>query len=273
LKNWLTSENLNNFSGQTHWEYAAQTRMGTYLTQIEMQFVSKSTDLSNGNLNVLDVGAEAGRFSLFAANKANVFSIDIDAYALRRLKLKNKEVNIIRADARNLPLKNEAFDIVLMIEVLDYIPELELSLLDSKRILKPNASCIISFGNKASLKAKLKAVHGKSYRHSYREFMRCLAKVGFIVKNKLGYSWLPLGRTSQSPLVSFFAVIEKIFLLQKVVRFSPWIIMSLTKPSLSSGEVCEGFWKAINKSPMCKILQLQNRKSREMAKSGGLNQR
>jgi len=209
--------------------------MGAYLTKIETQFISKSIDLSGGNLNVLDVGAEAGRFSLFAANiKANVFSIDIDAYALKRLKLKNKEVNIVRADARNLPLKDKAFDIVLMIEVLDYIPELELSLLDSKRTLKPNASCIISFGNKDSLKAKLKAVHGKSYRHSYREFMRVLAKVGFNVKNKLGYSWLPLGRTSQSRLVPFFAAIEKIFLLRKVVRFSPWIIMSLTKPSLSA---------------------------------------
>ncbi|MCL4429293.1 MAG: class I SAM-dependent methyltransferase [Chloroflexi bacterium] len=219
-------------SAETHWEMAAKTRMGKYLTILETDFISKSIDLSKENIAVMDVGAEAGRFSLLAANsKASVVSVDVNAYALRRLKLKNRQVNVIRADARHLPLKEEVFDVVFMIEVLDYIPELEQALMECKRTLKPNASCILSFGNKSSLKARLKAMQGKSYRHSYNETMHCLSKTGLMVKKKTGYSWLPFGRTSQSSLVPILSGGENIFGLRRVVRFSPWVIIHVTKPS------------------------------------------
>ena len=130
----------------------------------------------------------------------------------------------------NFPLKDEAFDAVFMIEVLDYIPELEAALAECKRTLKPNAFCILSFGNKSSLKAKLKAMQGKSYRHSYRKVVQCLSKTGFIVKKKTGYSWLPFGRTSESRFVPVLAGIERVLGLRRVPRFSPWVIMHVTKP-------------------------------------------
>ena len=219
-------------STETHWEMAAKTKMGKYLTNQETDFISKSLDLSTENITVMDVGAEAGRFSLYADNtKATVVSVDINSYALKRLKLKTKQVNIIQADARHLPLKDAVFDVVFMIEVLDYIPELEQALSECKRTLKPNASTILSFGNKSSLKAKLKAMQGKSYRHSYKAAMHSLSKTGFLVKKKLGYSWLPFGRTSQSGLVPTLAGFERVFGLRRVVRFSPWVIIHATKPS------------------------------------------
>jgi ubiquinone/menaquinone biosynthesis C-methylase UbiE len=219
-------------SVETHWEMAAKTRMGKYLTDLEVDFISKSIDLSKENITVMDVGAEAGRFSLYAANsKATVVSVDVNSYALKRLKLKNKQVNIIQADARHLPLRDEVFDVVFMIEVLDYIPEIAQALSECKRALKPNASSILSFGNKSSLKAKLKALQGKSYRHSYKEALGCLSSTGLTVKRKTGYSWLPFGRTSQSSIVPVLAAFERIFGLRRVVRFSPWVIIYVTKPT------------------------------------------
>lgn len=219
-------------SVETHWEKAAKTRMGKYLTNLETDFISKSIDLSKENIAVIDVGAEAGRFSLLAANnKTCAVSVDINSYGLKRLKLKTKQVNIIQADARNLPLKDEILDVVFMIEVLDYIPELDQALTECKRILKPNAYSILSFGNKTSLKAKLKSIQRKPYRHSYKEVMQCLTRVGFIAKRKTGYSWLPFGRTSQNRLVAIMAACERIFGLRKIVRFSPWVIIHITKPS------------------------------------------
>ena len=206
--------------------------MGKYLTNLETDFISKSIDLSQANITVMDVGAEAGRFSLLAANnKATVVSVDVNSYALKRLKLKNKEVNIIQADARQLPLRDGVFDVVFMIEVLDYIPELDQALSECKRTLKTNGSSILSFGNKSSLKAKLKAMQGKSYRHSYKEVIQCLSKTGFLVKKKTGYSWLLFGRTSQSGLVPVLARFERFFGLRRVVRFSPWVIIHVTNPS------------------------------------------
>ncbi len=205
--------------------------MGKYLTKIETDFINKSVDLSKENITVMDVGAEAGRFSLIAANKkTTVVSLDVNYYALKRLKQKSREVNVILADARVLPIKDGVFDVVFMIEVLDYIPELEQALAECKRSLKPNASSVMSFGNSSSLKARLKAMQGKSYRHSYEEVMQGLSKTGFIIKRKMGYSWLPLGRTSQSNLVSFMARFERLFGFRRVVKFSPWVIVQITKP-------------------------------------------
>jgi len=219
-------------SAETHWEFAAKTKMGKYLTKVEIDFISKSIDLSQSNITVMDVGAEAGRFSLLAANnKATVVSVDVNSYALKRLRLKNKEVNVIQADARQLPLREGVFDVVFMIEVLDYISKLDQALIECKRTLKTNAYCILSFGNKSSLKAKLKAMQGKNYRHSYREVMQCLSKTGFVVKKKTGYSWIPFGRTSQSGLVPILAQFEIFFGLRKVVRFSPWVIINAAVPS------------------------------------------
>ena len=219
-------------SVETHWEAAAKTKMGKYLTDLETAFVNNSVMLQKENLTVMDVGAEAGRFSLLASNhNATVISVDVDSHALKRLKLKDKQINIIQADARKLPLRNELFDVVFMIEVLDYIPELQEAFLECKRTLKSDSSSILSFGNKSSLKAKLKSMQGKSYRHNYREVMQCLCETGFTINNKTGYSWLPLGRTSQNRLVPILAGVERFFGLRRIVRFSPWVIIHVTKQS------------------------------------------
>jgi ubiquinone/menaquinone biosynthesis C-methylase UbiE len=109
----------------------------------------------------MDVGVEPGRFSLLTADsKVIVVNVDANSYALKRIKLKNKEADIIQADAKHLNLRDALFDVVFMIDVLDYIPELDQSLSECKRTLKTNASSILSFSNKSSPKAKLKVMQG-----------------------------------------------------------------------------------------------------------------
>jgi ubiquinone/menaquinone biosynthesis C-methylase UbiE len=216
-------------SEEIHWEKAAKTRMGKYLTKVETDFIFNSVDPSQMH-TVMDVGAEAGKFSLMVEDtNATVIGIDIDSYGLKRLKLKTKRVNIILADARKIPLKDETFDAIFMIEVLDYIPEADEALRECYRTLKSNALLILSFGNKSSLKSKLRELHGKSYRHSYSRVMWCLFKTGFTVRRKMGYSWVPLGRTSESRFVPFLAVIEKLFALRRIPSLSPWVIVYAVK--------------------------------------------
>jgi ubiquinone/menaquinone biosynthesis C-methylase UbiE len=218
-----------NLSEETHWEKAAKTRMGKYLTRTETDFIFKSINPSQIH-TVMDVGAEAGRFSLLAANNnATVIGIDVNSYGLKRLKLKNQHVNIIQADARKIPLKDEIFDAIIMIEVLDYIAELDEALTECYRTLKSNAPLLLSFGNKSSLKSKLREFRGKSYRHSYKRVMQCLSKTGFAVTRKMGYSWLLFGRTSESRLVPFLARIEKLFALRRIPSLSPWVIVHAVK--------------------------------------------
>ena len=218
-----------NLCEETFWEKAAKTRMGRYLTRVETRFVSGAINQSR-RYAILDIGAGAGKFSLLAAEKnATVVSIDIVSQYLKRVKVVNKNVNVIQADARRIPLKDETFDGAFMIEVLDYISELGDVLGECHRTLKFNAPFVFSFGNKSSLKQKLRELRGKSYMHSYSVVIERLYKKGVEVKRKLGFSWLPFGRTSESRLVPFFATIEKLFALRRIPSVSPWVMVHAAK--------------------------------------------
>ena len=218
-----------NLSEETHWERAAKTRMGKYLTRMETDFIFKSINPSQ-IYTIMDVGAEAGRFSLLTSNsEATVIGIDIESYGLKRLKLKTKNINVIQADARKIPIKEGVFDAIFMIEILDYIAELGEALTESHRTLKSNASLFLSFGNKSSLKSKLRDLRGKSYKHSYNRVMQCLSKIGFVVVRKMGYNWLLFGRTSENRLIPFSAGIEKLFGLRRIPSLSPWVMLHAVK--------------------------------------------
>jgi len=217
------------FSEETHWEKAAKTRMGKYLTQIETDFIFKSITPSQ-TCTIMDVGTEAGRFSSIASDKnATVIGIDLDSYGLRRLKLKTRNVDVIQADARRIPMKDRTFDAIFMIEVLDYIPDLDETFAECYRTLKSNSTLIVSFGNKRSFKSQLRKLRGKSYMHSYNRVMQSLSKTGFSVVKKRGYSWLPFGRTSESRFIPFLAMLEKIFALRRIPSLSPWVIVHSVK--------------------------------------------
>lgn len=215
------------FSEETHWEKAAKTRMGKYLTKVETDFVQNALDFSNLNL-IMDVGAEAGRFSQLKGS-AETISIDIDKCGLRRLKQKAGNPRTIQADARRIPVKDEAFDAITMIETLDYIPELDQAFSEACRTLKPNAGLIVSFGNKSSLKGKLRQLSGKSYQHAYSDVMGTLTKAGFVVKKKTGYNWLLFGRMSQNQFIPFLTKIERLIGLRRIPRWSPWVIVLAVK--------------------------------------------
>jgi len=219
-----------NNSTETHWEQAAKTRMGRYLTKIETDFIQTNINLSEAK-TIMDVGAEAGRFSQFSkTDTTETISLDITSIGLKRLKNKTKQTTPIQADARKTPLKNEVFDVIFMIEVLDYIPELNQALAESYRTLKPNAHLILSFGNKSSLKAKLRQLSGKSYQHSYNNVIKTLTQTGFQIKKKTGYNWLLFGRMSQNRLIPLLAKMEKIFGFRKIPSLSPWVIVHAIKP-------------------------------------------
>jgi SAM-dependent methyltransferase len=209
----------------TYWEAAARTKMGIYLTSVEMAFFLKSIDFSKCHL-VGDIGAEAGKFSLLAAEKnVQVVAIDIDLLGLKRLKFKNKLANVVLADARNIPLREDILDAAFMMEVIDYIPELDTVLSECGRILKNGCSLVFSFGNKTSLKSKLRSLRGKSYRHSYGEITNELRKAGFKLARKEGFNWLLFGRTSENSLVPLSAKMERLFGLRKTPSVSPWVIV------------------------------------------------
>jgi SAM-dependent methyltransferase len=214
---------------ETHWELAEKTRMGKYLTEVETVFIKKSVVFSKTEF-VLDVGAESGRISLIALNtKTNVVGIDIDVVSLKRLKRRAKQVYIVAADARYLPFKDAVFDAVFMVEVLDYISELDVALNGCNRVLKLNSTCVLSFGNRASFKGKLKSLKSKPYLHSFKSVMQSLPMAGFICTASLGFNWLLFGRTSQNYFVPVFAWLERALGFRRLCQYSPWVIFRVVK--------------------------------------------
>jgi ubiquinone/menaquinone biosynthesis C-methylase UbiE len=237
---------------ETHWEKAAKTRMGKYLTQVETNFILNNIDPSQANA-IMDVGAEAGRFSRFSKNtNTETISTDIDSTGLKRLKIMARNTNVIQADARKTPLKDETLDAIIMIEVLDYIPELDQALAECYRTLKPNASLILSFGNKSSLKAKLREISGKSYQHSYQKVIKTLAETGFSIKKKTGYNWLLFGRMSENRMIPIIAKMERFFGFRRIPSLSPWVIIHATKTNQTprSDRSSPSFSESINKPPL-----------------------
>jgi ubiquinone/menaquinone biosynthesis C-methylase UbiE len=215
---------------ETFWETATKTKMGTYLTTIEVEFFLKAINFSECNL-VIDIGTGAGKFSLIAAQKnVEVIAIDIDSHGLKRLRLKNNLVNVVLADARYIPIKEDVFNAAFMMEVIDYIPELETVLTECQRTLKNGGSLVFSFGNSSSLKSKLRKIRRKYYMHSYPEVAYGLDKAGLKIVKKEGFNWLPFNRTSQNLFVPLFAKIEKLFGLRKIPSLSPWVLIHSVKP-------------------------------------------
>ncbi|MCX8151378.1 MAG: class I SAM-dependent methyltransferase [Candidatus Bathyarchaeota archaeon] len=204
------------------------TTMGTYITDLEMHFIFSSNHLKAGGL-VVDVGANAGRFSIPAAEVARVVAIDLDLHALKRLRLQNQDVDVVVADARFIPIRDYVADNVVMIELLDCVIGSEEPISECSRVLKKDGVFFLSFGNKSSLKGKLKSFLGKPYLHSYKEILAVLKAEKFKSVRKLGFNWLPFDRISNSPLVPLLAKGERFLGLRRIVRFSPWVIIQAVK--------------------------------------------
>ncbi len=224
---------MKDVSTETFWEVAARTKMGSYLTKIETDFFREAINNPDYKL-VCDVGTGAGKFSLIAVEKnLETVSLDIDLHGLKRLRLKTRKVHLIQADARALPLKPGIADAVFSMEVLDYIPELDKVLTECRTISKNGAGLTFSFGNQSSFKSKVRNMQGKNYMHSYNEVIAGLNKAGYKILKKKGFNWLPFNRSSENISIPLLGKLERIFGFRRVVRYSPWVLMSakLEKPS------------------------------------------
>jgi len=216
---------------ETYWEIKNRTSMGVYITEVESNFIFSSIK-SASHGSALDIGAGAGRFSIPLAKKGmHVHSVDLSLHGLKRLKLKNKDVDAILTDARGIPLRDNVVDAIVMVELLDCVVELDRVLAECWRVLKQGGSFTFTFGNKASLKGKIKKLRGLPYLHSYREVWDNLEAIGFAIEKREGFNWLPFDRISNNQLVPLLANIERFLGLRKFVSASPWVMVHAIKPN------------------------------------------
>lgn len=97
---------------------------------------------------VLDVGANSGEVIKLIQEKRKCvcFGIDVSEIAVSKAREKGLPVEI--GDAENLPFKDEEFDVVLMMEVLNHIHDPLKALQEAVRVLKPEGILLGSVPHK-----------------------------------------------------------------------------------------------------------------------------
>lgn len=100
-------------------------------------------------INILEIGCGMGHFSNYCYNmKKSVISTDISELNTELAKKNYPNLSFCVADAEKLPFKDNSFDIVVSIELIEHLFNQRSHLFEVNRILKNNGVYIIKTPNK-----------------------------------------------------------------------------------------------------------------------------
>ncbi|RXA20923.1 class I SAM-dependent methyltransferase [Methanosarcina sp. MSH10X1] len=227
---WMQSENEVYYP-----DFANSTLMGTYLTKKEEEFINFILEKEHlNNSLLLDIGGGSGRFAIPLHLKGRkVVVLDSSANALSSLKNKQSDLPTIRGNGEKLPFKSGTFDIIFVIETIEYIADKEDFLRDCHKMLKEEGILIVTILNRLSYKMlhPNRRKRPEFYWTTYNKFKGLLALAGFDTKKAFGFNWIPANRSSNNSLIPYFAMIEDLLRLKYLPFISPWVIISARKSS------------------------------------------
>src|SRR4029453_7969323 len=91
----------------------------------------------------LDIGAAAGRnTAVLEEHGWESFALEYDEAGA--MLAKDRGINVMRADATMLPLRDDQFDLAISFDVLEHIEEDARVVEEIKRVLKPGGSVLIA---------------------------------------------------------------------------------------------------------------------------------
>lgn len=136
----------------------------------------------------LDVGCWTGKFLSLQTDLTNTqFGVDIDIFPLLAAKKRNPQASFIQAVVQSLPFKNDSFEVVTLLEVIEHLPSgSELQIVEEiKRVLRPSSMLLLTtphhhwFANLSDIAYWL-----AGHRHYHeRDIHKMLTRTGFeIVK-------------------------------------------------------------------------------------------
>lgn len=143
----------NQFMDKFH-DYNNQDSLWRYQHRQRAKIISEQINkLARFKSSFLDAGAGRGAYSNFATNKfCKVYVFELDNNELlsakKNLKQKSKTKFIFdNVDLREIPLKNDSIDVIVLSEVIEHIKQEEKALKEIYRILKPNGKIVFSMPN------------------------------------------------------------------------------------------------------------------------------
>jgi len=129
------------------------------------------------SLSIKGVGIEVGVGTGVFSERLGT-SIGIDP-SLEMLKIaKTRGINVINGIGESLPIKNECLDYVLYIFTISFLKNIKSSIIEARRVLKPEGSIVIGF---LSLTSKW----GEFYLQKQREEHRFYKNARFYTKKEV----------------------------------------------------------------------------------------
>lgn len=152
--------------------------------------------LENVDGSVLDVGCGGGQFSRavkYYSPKLQVYGVDVGRDAVDFAKKNSEGITFELGRAEQLPFKDETFDAVFSIEVLEHVNNFERSVKEMHRVLKEGGKLYLSVnceGSKWTLPGLLSLLNidytsetiGHINKLSYKKVTDELKNSGFVIK-------------------------------------------------------------------------------------------
>jgi ubiquinone/menaquinone biosynthesis C-methylase UbiE len=103
------------------------------------------------NLTVLDLGSGEGGTSIIFSEQNKVAGYDVNLIRLERQKDQLNDYLLTNGDALKLSFKENSFDLIILQDVIEHIPDVKLLINEVLRVLKPGGIVYISTPNKYSI--------------------------------------------------------------------------------------------------------------------------
>lgn len=193
----------------------------------------KNTQIDR-NTSILDVGCGTGQTSAFIAKRycCHVAAVDINEEMLKkadiRFKKEKHNVNLLQANAEELPFPSQSFDIVLS-ESVTVFTDINKSLKEYNRVLKHPGTLIaieITSASKLNLSdlSNMKYVYNIDNIPTNEEWIRALSESGFISIESIPVAARPNYKiTSARMLKDFSPHIRTLQYYRKKIGYSAFI--------------------------------------------------
>lgn len=222
----------------TKWErVATTTKWGSYVSAIEEKAILMAQSMFTQPGQALEVGCEGGRWSKMLSDLGwQMTCTDIKETHIEACQARIPAANcfVVSPDDEELPCENNSIKLLLLIEVPPVIQS-DWFIDEANRVLTDDGVIVGVFWNKSSFRgyySHRKAVAANEfdfYSLDYRPWREKLVNNRFSFKHEEGFCWFPFSRSSNSVFVPLCVWIEKTLRLNKILRFSPWIVFIAQK--------------------------------------------
>lgn len=188
--------------------------------------------------DVLDVGCGTGETLLYLKDQGlaeNVNGVDRSLLAVRYANKRGLK-NVRQGEAERLTYKDNSFDLVLFLDVLEHIKDDARAVSEAKRVLRPGGRIIVT----SPAQMFIWSTHDENQGHFRRYEKKDVLAVGNKVNMRLEY--LSFFNFILSPVIVFVRLFGKTSVGKRVVNYDNYINFNISKSVFVNGILTMIFW-------------------------------